>query len=193
MASRADHSAEGIIVDGLSALADRATCVTALRYFAENRAANAIVQSFTGASLPAPLTVVAARGGRAPWGEERRNRDRWILAWRSPTETWLLCANELEMTELHARIGTLPDACAVDQTGGIGVLRVRGERTADLLVRLGSTASVPALGEARTSRIAELAVTALRVQDDEILLLLDQAYADHLLGGIGATARDFPR
>jgi sarcosine oxidase gamma subunit len=192
MADRGDHSRGEISVDGLSVQIDRAVCVTALRYFGEHRAATAIVQSFTGAALPAPLAAVAARGGRPPWGQERRNHDRWILAWRSPTETWLLCAEEQEMAELHARIGTLPDACAVDQTGGIAVLRVRGERAADMLLRLGSTASVPAQGEARTSRVAELAVTALRVQADEMLLLLDQAYADHLLGWIAATARDLP-
>jgi sarcosine oxidase gamma subunit len=123
-------------------------------------------------------------------GRERRRYPRWILAWRSPTETWVLGSDPRDMTELEAQFAASGDACAVDQTGGIGTLRVQGERTDDLLLRLGSTASVPSLGEARTSRIAEIAVMTLRVRSDELLLLFENAHAGHLLGWIEAIAAD---
>jgi heterotetrameric sarcosine oxidase gamma subunit len=183
--------ADGIVVDGLSVKSERVIRVLTLRHYADHRALSAYIHSFIGAALPAPLAAVTTRGGLPPGGRERRTHDRWILAWRSPTETWMLCAGEPETADLVARIEGMTDACVVDLTGGIAILQVRGERTADLLLRLGSAASVPAIGEARTSRMAELTVMALRVDEDEVMLLLDQAYADHLLGWIAATARDF--
>jgi hypothetical protein len=50
---------------------------------------------------------------------------------------------------------------------------------------------MPAVGEALTSRLAELTVTALRVQEQEIVLLVDRLYADHLLAWIRETIADF--
>jgi sarcosine oxidase gamma subunit len=183
--------ADGIVVDGLAVKSDRNIRVLALRHLTDLRPFSAYVHSFLGAALPAPRIAVTARGGLPPRGRERRTHDRWILAWRSPTETWMLCAGEAETAELHARMEGMKDVCVVDQTGGIAILAVRGERTDDLLVRLGSAASVPALGEARTSRMAEITVMALRVDPDELLLLFDQAQLGHVLGWIEVTARDF--
>jgi hypothetical protein len=60
------------------------------------------------------------------------------------------------------------------------VWRITGARIADLLTRLGATSTIPVLGEARTSRLAELTVMALCVQDGEVMLLVDRVYATHL-------------
>jgi hypothetical protein len=46
------------------------------------------------------------------------------------------------------------------------------------------------VGEALTSRLAELAVLALCVRAGEILLLVDRVYADHLWAWIRESAAD---
>ena len=79
----------------------------------------------------------------------------------------------------------------VDQTGGILTLVVAGARAPDLLTRLGSTDAVPALGEARTSRMAELSVMSLCTRPGEILLLVERVYVRHLFGWIRETIADF--
>jgi hypothetical protein len=79
----------------------------------------------------------------------------------------------------------------VVQTGGIRVLRVAGSRARDLLLRLGSAQAIPALGEARTGRLAELQVLTACVQAGEYLLLVERVYANHLLEWVRATVADF--
>jgi hypothetical protein len=79
----------------------------------------------------------------------------------------------------------------VDQTGGIRVLRLQGRRAGDLLLRLGAATAIPGLGEARSSRLAELHVLTVCVQAGQYLLLVDRVYAKHLLDWIGATVADF--
>ena len=79
----------------------------------------------------------------------------------------------------------------VVQTGGMRVLRVTGPKARDLLLRLGSVTAIPALGEARSARLAELQVLTACVQAGEYLLLVDRVYANHLLGWVRATVADF--
>jgi sarcosine oxidase gamma subunit len=79
----------------------------------------------------------------------------------------------------------------VDQTGGLTVWEVTGGRARDLFERLGSAASMPPLGEARTSRMADLSVLAMRVEEAATLLVVDRLYAEHLLGWVEAIAADF--
>jgi len=71
------------------------------------------------------------------------------------------------------------------------MVRVSGDRTADLLHRLGGAASVPAPGEARRSRLADVPVLALSVNPGETLLAIDRAYLLHLLAWIRETLLDF--
>jgi sarcosine oxidase gamma subunit len=92
---------------------------------------------------------------------------------------------------LATRLAGATDAYVVDQSGGIWVLRLTGSRVTDVLVRLGSTTAIPAVGQALTSRLAEITVTAVCVREGEILLLVDRFYADHLLGWIRETIADF--
>lgn len=154
----------------------------ALRYF---NAAQPLPPSLTeilGQGLPAPLQAV----GRALAGSSL------ILAWRSPQET-LVLSGEAAVFEALAQRSIEAGAwgCFVDQTGGVTVWEVTGDRTRDLLERLGSAASVPQLGEARTSRMADLPVLALRVEAGATLLIVERVYAEHLLGWIGDIAADF--
>jgi sarcosine oxidase gamma subunit len=133
--------------------------------------------------LPAPLHAVqiSSRGAQ------------FILAWRSPTETVLLCDAAPAFAALEQRLEKVADGCMVEQTGGIRVLRVQGRNAKDLMQRLGSTSATPAPGEARSGRLAELQVLTLCIQPGEFLLLVERAYKDHLLAWIAATIADFAR
>jgi hypothetical protein len=50
---------------------------------------------------------------------------------------------------------------------------------------------VPQLGESLLGRLADLSVHSVRVQEEEVLLLVERLYADHLLGWIRETIADF--
>jgi sarcosine oxidase gamma subunit len=157
--------------------------VASLRYFDMADRFVATVREFLGSPLPAPLSALRI--------ESRPNDARFILLWRSPTETLLLSYDSAAFAELDERAAPEMDGCMVVQTGGIRVLRVMGPKARDLLLRLGSATAIPALGEARTGRLAELQVLCACVQAGEYLLLVERAYANHLLGWIRATAADF--
>jgi sarcosine oxidase gamma subunit len=182
---------------------ERQISVAALRYF-EVAAVAGLVRELTDASLPGPgqalrcvppaaavPQVSAPPVGVPPVAVPPVAVPPCILAWRSPTETLVLTPDTAALATLGARLAGATDACLVDQSGGIWVLRLTGARVADVLVRLGATTAIPGLGQARTSRLAELTVTALCVQEQEILLLVDRLYADHLLGWIRETIADF--
>jgi hypothetical protein len=69
-------------------------------------------------------------------------------------------------------------------------VRLTGLGIANLLCRLGGTASVPAPGEARGSRIADVPVLAISVRAGETLLVVDRVYLPHLLAWIRETLLD---
>ena len=79
----------------------------------------------------------------------------------------------------------------VELTGGLRIVRLTGLRIADLLSRLGGTASVPAPGEARRSRLADVPVLAISLRAGETLLVIDRVYLPHLLAWIRETLLDF--
>jgi sarcosine oxidase gamma subunit len=174
----------GVAVTGHSILLERGIRIGSLRYFDAGGPLGASLREAIGGPLPEPLRAVRYRLARS--GEEI------ILAWRSPTETLLMTRDDaafaaiLSLATLHGAAG-----CLVEQTGGLWAWHVSGARTRDLLERLGSSASVPALGEARTSRMAELPVLALRVREEQVILLVERVYSDHLLGWMSETALDF--
>ena len=153
-----------------------------LRYFDSQGAFAAAVRDAVGVPLPQPLHVTPA--------ESVANAARFMLIWRSPTEILLLSKDSHAFTQLERRLADAEDGCMVDQSGGIRVVRLTGSRTGDLLVRLGANELAPSLGEARTGRLAELQVTAVRVLADEVLLLVERVYADHLLEWLAVSARD---
>jgi sarcosine oxidase gamma subunit len=121
---------------------------------------------------------------------DRADDARVILAWRSPTETLMLSSEPERFEDLERRLAGASGGCLVNQTGGVRALRVRGSRARDLMLRLGAPTAIPDLGEARSSRLAELPVLAVCVQNGELILLVERAYADHLLEWMVVTVRD---
>jgi hypothetical protein len=171
-----------IEIDGLSVSIDRDVQIASLRYFHPSGKFAAAVREAVGRELPEPLRTFQI--GSATQGSYV------ILAWRSPTETLLMSSDRAAFDELERQLATAPDGCMVNQTGGICVLRVRREKAADLLLRLGAATAIPDLGEARSGRLAELQVLTACVLPKEYLLLVERVYANHLLEWIGATAAD---
>ncbi|HEY1875185.1 MAG TPA: hypothetical protein VGG67_12350 [Steroidobacteraceae bacterium] len=151
--------------------------VATLRYFTREGAFADAVRTAIGRPLPAAL--------------EACEEAQLILAWRSPTETLCVTRSATRLPELAARLAATADGCMVELMGGLRIVRLTGPRIADLLCRLGGTASVPAPGESRRSRMADVPVLALSVRAGETLLLLDRAYLPHLLAWIRETMLDF--
>jgi sarcosine oxidase gamma subunit len=172
----------GVELAGLSVTLRREFKVASLRYFDAQGPIAVAVRSVVGGPLPEVQRAVRYPAGA---GE-------LILAWRSPTETWLITTDGAAFAAITAALASDSSAgCLVDQTGGLWAWQLCGARTTDLLARLGSKASIPALGEARGSRVAELPVLMLCVKVGEIVLLVERVYSEHLLGWINETVEDF--
>lgn len=174
-----ERSGERIASTGLVACVEERMAIGTLRYLDRHGTFAQTLQSLTGAAVPEPLAAQELAGAQL------------ILAWRSPSETLCLSRSAAALTELTDRLGVAPDGCALDLTGGIRVVRLTGARITDLLCRLGGATSVPAPGEARRSRLADVPVLAVSVRDGETLLAVDRAYLPHLLAWIRATLLDF--
>ncbi len=159
----------------LVACAEETVHVATLRYFDRAGAFADAVRAALGTTLP---EVLEAREAAAA---------QLILAWRSPSETLCVARSSARLAELTARLAPATDGCIVDLSGGVKIIRLAGLRIADLLRRLGGTASVPCAGEARRSRLADVPVLALSVCAGETLLLVDRGHLPHLLGWIRDT------
>jgi heterotetrameric sarcosine oxidase gamma subunit len=170
---------EALKAAGLTVRADLSMHVATLRYFESGGAFARAVQAATGVPLPAVQRALEAEGGEL------------TLAWRSPTETLLLSSSAGRLSQLEEALAHTGEGCLLNVTGGLTLLRVTGERIADLLCRLGGAACVPAVGEARRSRLADVPVLALAVREGEALLLVDRGYAAHLTAWIRETLLDF--
>ena len=165
---------------GISIALDRRLHVASLRYFAGDGQFAERVQATLCMPLPEPLC--AARSVLE--GVES------VMAWRSPTEALLLCADATLLKKLEAEVAPLPDGCLIVQTGGIRVLRASGARVADLFARLGGQGVLPHPGGASRSRLAEIAVLAIQVQSGETLLAVERVYAEHLMDWMRVSAAD---
>ncbi len=168
---------EPLACAGLAVRVEEGAPVATLRYFAREGAFGSAVREAIAPGLP--QTVKALTGGG------------FILAWRSPSETLCVAESEAGLSQLAARLAGAADGCLVDLTGALGLVRLTGERVRDLLCRLGGGASVPAPGEARGSRLAEVPVLALCVEEGETLLLIDRIYLPHVLDWMRETVLDF--
>ncbi len=169
---------ERIATQDLVACVEETVHVATLRYFDRAGPFADAVRAATGMSLPEPLAARELTEGQL------------ILAWRSPTETLCVTRSIARLTELTAQLAGAADGCIIDLSGGVRIVRLTGLRIADLLCRLGGTASVPGAGEARRSRLADVAVLALAVRAGETLLVVDRAYLSHLLAWIRETLLD---
>ena len=198
MDNRRDLGVEaGFSADDLSVRWDHGLSVASLRHFDPAGPFAAEVSEVLGGPLPEPLrayrrvlrtTVVSAETSAEGTAN---NGSELVVAWRSPTETLLITADAGWLAAVDKFAANRSDGCLVDQTGGILTLVLAGARAPDLLSRLGSTDAVPALGEARTSRLAELSVMSLCARPGEILLLVERVHVRHLFGWIRETVADF--
>jgi hypothetical protein len=175
----AQRRGERIVSAHLVASVEEAMAVATLRYFDRASPFAETVQAVAGAALPGPLAAAELSGPQL------------ILAWRSPTETLCIARSPARLAELIDRLAGAAEGCAVDLTGGVRIVRLTGTRIADLLCRLGGAASVPAAGEARRSRMADVPVLAVTVRNDETLLAVDRGHLAHLLAWIRETLLDF--
>jgi sarcosine oxidase gamma subunit len=159
--------------------------VASLRYFDRMGRFAETVRETLGVPLPQALRATAR--------DSRPGAGGLILAWRSPTETLLLCGDHDRpaFAELQQRLAGAADGSMVDQTGGIRGYRLEGQRARDLLPRMGAITTIPGLGEARSGRLAELQVLAACVRAGEYLLWVETVYADHLTKWMRATVADF--
>jgi heterotetrameric sarcosine oxidase gamma subunit len=158
---------------------EESMAVATLRYFARTGEFVRAVRVATGVEVPRALGACCGPDGQL------------MLAWRSPTETWCLTPGAARVAQLASHLSGSVDGCLVDLSGGLKVLRLTGPGTADLLCRLGGTASVPLPGEARRSRMADVPVLAISVRADETLLVIDRSLVPHVLAWIRATLADF--
>ena len=167
--------------------------VATLRYFPAERAFAHALREALGTELPAVLQAIAVspRHGTFPAASEEMPVTPLILAWRSPTETLCLTHTPGTLAQLRSLVAGRTDGCLVDLTAGLEVLRLSGERIAELMSRLGGYASMPQPGEARRSRLADVPVLAVALHPAETRLVVDRAYLPHLLGWIQETVRDF--
>ena len=166
-----------IVSADLVACMEETMHVATLRYFTRDGLVADVVRGATGMPLPAAL--------------EAREEAQLILAWRSPTETLCVTRSATRLAELGERLAACAEGCMVDLTGGLRIVRLTGLGIAELLCRLGGTASVPAPGEARRSRMADVPVLAISLRAGETLLVVDRVYLPHLLGWIRETLLDF--
>jgi hypothetical protein len=177
-----DDPLSPVETSGLSVRLDLDVQVASLRFFAAGGAFASAVQRHLGAPLPATLSAIAVSSLAA---------GNWaLLAWRSPTESILLCSEPELVAKLSSAAEALDDGCVVVHTGGARVLRAAGEAVADLFARMGGQATLPAVGEARRSRLADVPILALHVQAGEILLVVDRPFAEHAMNWIRSTALD---
>lgn len=174
--------AKGIEVPGLSLAPRRGLLIGSLRYFDAQDVMAANLGALVGGSLPGPGAAI-----RHPIG----SAGEIILAWRSPTESFVITGAEAVFAQISQRAAADRSAgYLVDQTGGFWIWELGGPRARDLLLRLGSAASIPAVGEARTSRIAELPVLAASVRPGTFLLVVERVLSEHLLAWIAETVAD---
>jgi heterotetrameric sarcosine oxidase gamma subunit len=176
------HTAFDLDAAGVRVAAVVQVHVASLRYFDRGGRFGSALEQALGEPLP--------RTQRAALGAPGRD-GQTLLAWRSPTETLLLCGSGATFAELERRLADAGDGYMVDQSGGICVVRVQGERATEFLQRCAASTAIPALGEARGGRMAELHVLTACVQAGEILVFVERVYAAHLADWMRATAADF--
>ena len=160
----------------------RGLWAASLRYFDPAGSFAAAVHEAIGQPVAQPLTATQSRTSHDA---------QVILAWRTPTETLLLCNGGAAFTQFEQRLPAAADGCMVDQTGAFRVFRVQGRRAREVLQRMGATTAIPGLGQARGGRMAEVHVLTVCIEPGEFLLVIERVYADHLTEWIRATLADF--
>jgi heterotetrameric sarcosine oxidase gamma subunit len=153
-----------------------------LRYFERDSAFTRMVQAVTGLGVP--------RDRGAAHSADDAKESLTLLAWRSPSETTLLTTDLKLLDSLQTAAAALNDGCVVDQRGGMLVFRARGKEVANLVARTAGHGAMPAIGESRRTRLADVAVMLVKVQAEESLFVVDRIYAPHVMASIRASAAD---
>ncbi len=161
---------------GLSATLEHGLPVLSLRYFDAHGEFAAAAARATGAALPAPGCVV--RSGP------------FVMAWRSPTETLCLTAQEAALAAIAQPLADLTGGCTLELTGAVSAIHLEGGRLDELVSRLGGLAAAPAVGAAARARLADVAVLVLRLESEGASLLIERPLAEHLMGWIRETLPD---
>jgi heterotetrameric sarcosine oxidase gamma subunit len=177
-----NHDLAPIQVAGLRVVLEPRLHVASLRYFGAYGALAHLLHDITGVTLPDSLRALSSA--------EDPTREAIILAWRSPTETLMISAAPTLIETLQGAAATLTDGCIVDQRGGALVFRASGEAVADLLAKLGGQGACPTIGESLRTRLADVAVLAVKVQPEETLLIVERGYGPHLMAAIRVSAAD---
>jgi heterotetrameric sarcosine oxidase gamma subunit len=156
--------------------------VASLRYFERDGAFTRMVHRVTGLGVPND------RG--AAHSADVVEHGITILAWRSPSETTLLTTDSGLLDSLQTAAAALNDGCVVDQCGGMLVFRARGTEAANLVAKTAGHGAMPAIGESRRTRLADVAVLIVKVQAEECLFVVDRMYAPHVMSSIRVSAAD---
>lgn len=152
-----------------------------LRYFERDGAFPRLVQRVTGLAVPDELRT--AHSAPATAGVT-------ILAWRSPSETTLITSDDDLPDSLQAAAAAIHDGCIVDLRSGTLVFRARGQQVATVVARTAGHGAMPAIGDSRRARLAEVPVLLVKVQDDETLILVERIYAPHVMSVLRVSAAD---
>ncbi|MBS0376927.1 MAG: hypothetical protein JSS29_00465 [Proteobacteria bacterium] len=161
---------------GITATVEHGLPVLSLRYFdAEGEFAAAAARA-AGVPLPGPGHVV--RSGP------------FIMAWRSPTETLCLAAQEAALAFIEQALADHPGGCTVELTGALSAVHLEGVRLDDVVSRLGGLAGAPAVGATARARLADVPVLVLRLETEGASLLVERPLAEHLEGWIRETLLD---
>jgi len=135
-----------------------------------------------GESLVAALRAAGVTGVPSPGQALGNGQSQGTTAlWRSPSEVVLLATERAAADAAMAALAADALACAVDQSDGTLALELQGPRADELLQRLVDSHSLPmTLGSAVRARLADTAVTLVRLDHDRIWLLADRSHEHYL-------------
>jgi len=128
------------------------------------------------------LTALRAVGiSAAPDPGQMLGQNPWAL-WRSPSEVILLATHREHTDAAVAAMVDTPLACAVDQSDGVLALELQGPQLDDLLLRLVDSRSLPLSPRtASRARVADIAVTLVRLESDRLWMLAERPQAHYLM------------
>ena len=147
-----------------------------------------------GDALAAALSAAGVTDIPAPGQalHNARSPGTWAL-WRSPSEVTLVAFDRPAAEAAMAALDTHALACAVDQTDGTLALELRGPRVDELLQRLVDSRSLPfETGCAGRARLADIAVTLMRMRPDTVWLLTDRSHAFYLASWLAYASAALP-
>ena len=154
-----------------------------LRYFDSAGAFAGVIRSISGLDIPTGLRATHRVHSADGQGMT-------VLAWRSPSETTLLTTENGLIDALQSAAARLADGCMVDQRGGLLVFGARGEAVPELVAKKAGYGAMPAIGESRRTRFADVAVSIAKLRADQTLFIVDRIYAPHVMASIRISAEN---